>query len=192
MWMASGPDPIPETIHKDCLGITHTTADFAQVYRDLHALTTALEVRLAPAQLSPTGICHADFSFYRNILFDEEDRVTAVLDWDDAAVLPFVLLGRFPDDIVYGGRWRWVPEDVLSFPEVEYEDHGEWAERMEMTWNRWYYTSKLAIKNEKFSGKYWKSVGLPVKVHMCITRGWPEWLLRKKWVSELVVEAIGQ
>lgn len=45
-------------------------------------------------------LVNADFAF-RNVMYDKSTReVVALLDWDDAAILPAVLINHFPQDLV--------------------------------------------------------------------------------------------
>lgn len=190
-WVTQGPEPTSAIIDSDReTDADLTTGDFAEVFRDLHSLVTSCAARLTPSQSSRLGICHPDFAYSRNVLFDENDKITAVLDWDDAAVLPLILLARFPAEFDY--TWNHVPEDTLSFPDVEFEHSWLAYCDLDYTWDRWYYASRLAAGSEVYSGQFWKGVELPMTLHACATRGWKTWLFNRKRVAEMVNELAQQ
>jgi len=150
----------------------------------LHSLVTSCEEHLTAHHTSRLGICHPDFAYSRNILFDESDNITAVLDWSDAAILPLILLARFSSEFDY--TTYHVPEDTLSFPTVEFEYSWLAACDLDYTWDRWYYASRLAAGNHIYSGQFWKGVELPMTLHSIIPQGWPVWMRAREDVAKIV------
>ncbi|RPB01099.1 hypothetical protein L873DRAFT_1677853 [Choiromyces venosus 120613-1] len=74
---------------------------FGEVLQLLSGLTSLFT---PPQELSTLCIHHSDLAI-RNVLFDEKTlKITGVIDWEFAAVVPLVITGRFPNDLGWEGN----------------------------------------------------------------------------------------
>jgi hypothetical protein len=75
--------------------------EFGELLQLLSGLTSLFT---PPKELSALCIQHSDLAI-RNVLFDEKTlRVTGVIDWEFASVMPLVVTGRFPNDLGWEGN----------------------------------------------------------------------------------------
>jgi hypothetical protein len=74
---------------------------FGEVLQLLSGLTNLFT---PPQELATLCIHHSDLAI-RNVLFDEETlKITGVIDWEFAAVVPLAITGRFPNDLGWEGN----------------------------------------------------------------------------------------
>lgn len=74
---------------------------FGEVMQLLSGLTSLFT---PPQELATLCIHHSDLAI-RNVLFDEKTlKITGVIDWEFAAVVPLVITGRFPNDLGWEGN----------------------------------------------------------------------------------------
>ncbi|PWW78681.1 hypothetical protein C7212DRAFT_21870, partial [Tuber magnatum] len=74
---------------------------FGEVLQLLSGLTNLFT---PPQELATLCIHHSDLAI-RNVLFDEKTlKITGVIDWEFAAVVPLVITGRFPNDLGWEGN----------------------------------------------------------------------------------------
>ncbi|CCX32664.1 Similar to Altered inheritance of mitochondria protein 9, mitochondrial; acc. no. C5DBS6 [Pyronema omphalodes CBS 100304] len=76
-----------------------------QQFGELQQLLSGLtNLFTPPEQLSKLCIHHSDLAI-RNVLFDEKTlKITGVIDWEFASVMPLVITGRFPNDLGWEGN----------------------------------------------------------------------------------------
>lgn len=75
--------------------------EFGELLQLLSGLTSLFR---PPEHLSTLCIHHSDFAI-RNVLFDEKTlKITGVIDWEFASVMPLVITGRFPNDLGWEGN----------------------------------------------------------------------------------------
>jgi len=75
--------------------------EFGELLQLLAGLTNLFN---PPAELSTLCIHHSDFAL-RNVLFDEETmKISGVIDWEFASVMPLCITGRFPNDLGWEGN----------------------------------------------------------------------------------------
>lgn len=74
---------------------------FGEVLQLLSGLTNLFA---PPKELATLCIHHSDLAI-RNVLFDEKTlKITGVIDWEFACVVPLVITGRFPNDLGWEGN----------------------------------------------------------------------------------------
>ncbi|KAL7273106.1 hypothetical protein RUND412_004065 [Rhizina undulata] len=76
-----------------------------QQFGELLQLMSGLTNLFAPPkELATLCIQHSDLAI-RNVLFDEKTlKITGVIDWEFASVMPLVITGRFPNDLGWEGN----------------------------------------------------------------------------------------
>jgi hypothetical protein len=76
-----------------------------QEFGELLQLLSGLTNLFAPPKvLEPLCIHHSDLAI-RNVLFDPATlKITGVIDWEFASVMPLVMTGRFPNDLGWEGN----------------------------------------------------------------------------------------
>ncbi|KAI5778260.1 hypothetical protein EDC01DRAFT_719466 [Geopyxis carbonaria] len=75
--------------------------EFGELLQLLSGLTNLFT---PPKELSSLCIHHSDLAI-RNVLFDEKSlKITGVIDWEFASVMPLVATGRFPNDLGWEGN----------------------------------------------------------------------------------------
>jgi len=98
--------------------------EFGELLQLLSGLTTLFT---PPEELSTLCIHHSDLAI-RNVLFDEKTlKITGVIDWEFASVMPLVATGRFPNDLGWEGN-----EFARSLGKLGNVSEGE-------VWNHHYY-----------------------------------------------------
>jgi aminoglycoside phosphotransferase len=161
-----------------------TTADFADTFRNLSAILGAYRT---PPESSSLCLWHNDFAF-RNILIDSTTlAITGMLDWEDVSVVPVVLASRCPDELEQTNKdfrgWSFFPDEWLAFqPREDDPHHGE--ECIDATWDRWYYSSRVALHDSRFSARLWRGSERSLKLQELLARGWFFWLERQEWLAE--------
>lgn len=74
---------------------------FGEVLQLLSGLTNLFA---PPKELAALCIHHSDLAI-RNVLFDDQTlKITGVIDWEFACVVPLVITGRFPNDLGWEGN----------------------------------------------------------------------------------------
>lgn len=74
---------------------------FGEVLQLLSGLTNLFA---PPKELATLCIHHSDLAI-RNVIFDEKTlKITGVIDWEFACVVPLVITGRFPNDLGWEGN----------------------------------------------------------------------------------------
>lgn len=90
---------------------------------DLLKLIETVEI---PASLHTPCLVHWDFAL-RNVMYDRRRRkITSILDWDDVAILPAVLLPHFPEEFQSSAPHSRMAGDwsiISSQPNGRYNDH---------------------------------------------------------------------
>lgn len=75
--------------------------EFGEIMQLLSGLVTLFS---PPEEFSTLCIQHSDLAI-RNVLFDENTlKITGVIDWEFASVMPIVITGRFPNDLGWEGN----------------------------------------------------------------------------------------
>lgn len=98
--------------------------EFGEILQLLSGLTVLFT---PPKELSTLCIHHSDLAI-RNVLFDEDTlKITGVIDWEFASVMPRVVTGRFPNDLGWEGN-----EFARSLGKLGNVPQGE-------VWNHHYY-----------------------------------------------------
>ncbi|KIJ44128.1 hypothetical protein M422DRAFT_208407 [Sphaerobolus stellatus SS14] len=117
-WHNLENDVIPDSYHNG------TPQKFGELLQTLSAL---IPYFAPPAVYTSLALHHPDLAL-RNILFDENDltKVTGVIDWGGAQILPLIFTAHFPDDLLSTGdepcerpdfpdeSWRTIPHDWTS------------------------------------------------------------------------------
>jgi hypothetical protein len=95
-----------------------------ELHARLLALAQSATVADRLAQHSP-ALAHLDFSLFRNVLFtSDRRRISAVLDWDDACLLPLPLCLRYPLELT-DYRPMAIAKEIWEVPlDTPYEETG--------------------------------------------------------------------
>lgn len=103
-WSDLPTDEIP-TRHSPPIPTPNPTKFTPQLFGEMLQCLSALSTKFVPPkELAVTCIQHADLAI-RNVLFDDNEfKITGVIDWEFAQVVPRVITGRFPNDIGCDGN----------------------------------------------------------------------------------------
>ncbi|KAF4597867.1 hypothetical protein EYR38_006259 [Pleurotus pulmonarius] len=90
-----------------------TPETFAELYQQLSSLIDHLRI---PARYSRLVLHHPDLAL-RNVLFDPDTlKITGVIDWAGAQILPLVLTATYPDDLLSAYDRPFTHPDVPKNP----------------------------------------------------------------------------
>lgn len=146
-WCGLESDNLHEPGEGPAIGLTPRT--FSEMF---HSLSSLIPHFAIPKPYSTLVLHHPDFAL-RNILFDEASlasgtpKITGVIDWSGAQILPLMLtavlpadlwsncntpfrpLYKNPPELAYEATWRSVPYDWTSIgdPSRYPDENGEWG-----------------------------------------------------------------
>lgn len=191
--LAWWPDNDPATVlwqHSDPpFTLEHAWRCF-RVLQELVVVAASLD----PLARAPTtALVHADFSFWKNILFSEDrTRVEGVVDWDDAVVVPRDLAALYPDELTHRARWRCDPDDVFAIPaDTPYEEQGLWGVAIKETEQRRLWREAIQRRDPELAAMYTdRRARLRRRVHDLVSSGCFAWAAHDTWLlSESLAEA---
>lgn len=130
LWSDLPTDEIP-TRHSSPLVTPNPSQFTPQLFGEMLQLLSGLTSKFAPPRDAAVPcIQHSDLAI-RNVLFDEHAlKITGVIDWEFAQVVPRIITGRFPNDIGCDGNE--VLQDRLN-------ERGESTSGKFEFWNNHYY-----------------------------------------------------
>jgi len=104
LWSELPTDEIP-TRNASPLATPNPSQFTPQLFGEMMQLLSGLTSRFKPpGDAATTCIQHSDLAI-RNVLFDDKElKITGVIDWEFAQVVPRIITGRFPNDIGCDGN----------------------------------------------------------------------------------------
>ena len=191
--LALWPDNDPATVLWKHSDPPFTLEHAWQCFRVLQELVVVAASLDPLARVPTTALVHADFSFWKNILFSEDrTRVEGVVDWDDAVVIPRDLAALYPDELTHQARWRCDPDDVFAIPaDIPYEEQGLWGVAIKETQQRRLWREAIQRRDPELAAMYTdRRARLRRKVHDLVSGGCYTWAAHDTWLlPESLAEA---
>ncbi|RDB17536.1 hypothetical protein Hypma_001243 [Hypsizygus marmoreus] len=182
-----------------------TPQTFSEIVQLLSALIPHFTI---PPPYTTLCLHHPDLAL-RNIFFDDT-KITGVIDWGGAQILPLLLTARYPDDIMSTADepferpghpdedWHSVPNDWTSigdrsqFPvafrgkESEPFDFAPRARAMVgRFYLRTYFSACIAETTTDLSrATIFKDAPYYLKFHETVCGGWSAWVRHQAWIKE--------
>ncbi|EPS95839.1 hypothetical protein FOMPIDRAFT_1025612 [Fomitopsis schrenkii] len=172
--------------------MTFTLAQVWQCFRVLQELIVVAAALDPLAHTPAMAFIHADFSFWKNILFSEDRRrVTGVVDWDDAIVIPRDLAALYPDELTHQATWRCDPEDVFTIPPDEpEEEHSLWGVAIQETQQRRLWREAVERQDPQLAAMYTdRRARLRRRVQSLVSGGYLDWMSYREW---LLLESLAE
>lgn len=161
--------------------------------RCVDALQKLIDVAAAvdPRDHPETALHHDDFACWRNVIFSEDrTHIEALLDWDDAVVVPRDLAATYPIELCESAAWKCDPNDVYEIPPgTLWENIGLWEEEIMETKQRIRFREVVKKLDPRLGAWYTdRRARFRRRVHYIATLPWPYWVWRTSWILEKGVE----
>ena len=161
--------------------------DLEKTRQYVNALQQLIDIaaRLGPPGFQETALLHNDFACSRNVLFSEDrTRVEALVDWDDAVVVPRDLAAIYPMELMESSAWECDPDDVHEIPPgTLWEDTGIWEEKIMETRQRTRFREVVTRLDPRLGALYTdRRARFRRRVHYIVTLPWRYWDQREDWI----------